>query len=340
MFLKLLNQGLIRNILWYFIINFVQTKKNKLKISREVKTAILVISGILLLVFLINYLKGENLFDSNEVFYTEFDYNALTNSSPVTVKGNTVGKIKDIIYDFSTGKTRVSFTVDNQLKFSKDSKIRLYKTGLMGGNALAIVVSNTGEPATSGDFLNSEVEEDLISNLTTNFSGVSNNLDTTLSSADSLLVNLNDLVLDNSENGIKNAIAELNSTMKSFKGVSNTINTLVKDNDQKLNSVLNNFDAISSDLATITKDLKNVKLSNTVENLDKTLLIANRLITSIENNDGTLGKFLNDASLYNNLEAASKEMELLLRDIKLHPARYRRILSKKEIPYQTPIENK
>ena len=111
------------------------------------------ISGILLLVFLINYLKGENLFDANEVFYTEFDYNALTNSSPVTVKGNTVGKIKDIIYDFSTGKTRVSFTVDNQLKFSKDSKIRLYKTGLMGGNALAIVVSNTGEPATSGDFL-------------------------------------------------------------------------------------------------------------------------------------------------------------------------------------------
>jgi phospholipid/cholesterol/gamma-HCH transport system substrate-binding protein len=209
----------------------------------------------------------------------------------------------------------------------------------MGGNALAIVVSNIGETATSGDFLSSEVEEDLISSLTTNFSGVSNNLDTTLSSADSLLVNLNGLVLDNSEDGIKNAIAELNATMKSFKTVSYTINTLVKDNDEKLNSVLSNFDAISSDLATITGDLKNVKLSNTVKTLDNTLSTANRLITSIENSDGTLGKLLNDASLYNNLEAATKEMELLLMDIKLHPARYRRILSKKEIPYQTPLEN-
>lgn len=310
-----------------------------MKISREIKTATLVLSGVLLLVFLINYLKGESLFDSNETYYTEFDYNALTKASPVTVKGNTVGKIQDIIYDFNTGKTRVSFTVDNQLNFSKESKIRLYKTGLMGGNALAIVVSNIGETATSGDFLSSEVEEDLISSLTTNFSGVSNNLDTTLSSADSLLVNLNGLVLDNSEDGIKNAIAELNSTMKSFKAVSYTINTLVKDNDEKLNSVLSNFDVISSDLATITGDLKNVKLSNTVKNLDNTLSTANRLITRIENSDGTLGKLLNDASLYNNLEAATKEMELLLIDIKLHPARYRRILSKKEIPYQTPLEN-
>jgi phospholipid/cholesterol/gamma-HCH transport system substrate-binding protein len=127
--------------------------------------------------------------------------------------------------------------------------------------------------------------------------------------------------------------------MKSFKTVSYTINTLVKDNDEKLNSVLSNFDAISSDLATITGDLKNVKLSNTVKTLDNTLSTANRLITSIENSDGTLGKLLNDASLYNNLEAATKEMELLLMDIKLHPARYRRILSKKEIPYQTPLEN-
>lgn len=310
-----------------------------LKISREIKTAILVISGVLLMVFLINYLKGESLFASNDTFYTEFDYNALTNASPVTVKGNTVGKIQDIIYDFETGKTIVSFSVDNQLNFSKQSKIRLYKTGLMGGNALAIVVSTAGEPATPGDFLSSEVEEDLISSLTTNFSGVSNNLDMTLSSADSLLVNLNGLVLDNSEDGIKSAIAELNSTMKSFKSVSNTINTLVKDNDDKLNSVLSNFDAISTDLATITGDLKDAKLSNTVKNLDSTLSTANRLMTSLGNNDGTLGKLLHDASLYNNLEAATKEMELLLIDIKLHPARYRRILSKKEIPYQAPSEN-
>ena len=61
-------------------------------------------------------------------------------------------------------------------------------------------------------------------------------------------------------------------------------------------------------------------------------------MSRIDNNEGTIGKLLNDDKLYNNLEAASKEMELLLLDIKLHPARYRRILSKKEIPYQPPTD--
>jgi phospholipid/cholesterol/gamma-HCH transport system substrate-binding protein len=293
-----------------------------LKISREIKTAVLVLSGVLLMVFLINYLSGESLFDSNDAYYTEFDYNALTMASPVTVKGNNVGKIQEIIYDFKTGKTRVSFKVDDQLKFSKQTKVRLYKTGLMGGNALAIVVSNEGEAAKAGDFLVSEVEEDLISSLSNNFSGVSENLDATLSSADSLLVHLNTMVLDESDNGIKSAIAELNATMKYFKTLSYSVNSMVKENDEKLSAVLNNFDVITKDLAIITGDLKDVKISKTVANLDNTLLTVNNLMASIENGEGSMGKLLKDEGLYQNLEGAALQMKQLLEDMKLNPKRY------------------
>lgn len=293
-----------------------------MKISREIKAAILVLSGILLMVFLINYLNGKNLFEDDDTYYTEFDYNALTKASPVTVKGNNVGKIQEIIYDFSTGKTRVSFTIDDQLNFSKQSKIRLYKTGLMGGNALAIVVSNDGEPAKPGDYIASEVEEDLVSSLTTSFSDVSDNLDSTLSSADSLLVSLNGLVRDESDNGIKSAIAELNATMKSFKSVSYSVNSLVKENDEKLSSILSNFDAVTKDLAIITNDLKGVKLSETVANLDNTLTTVNTLMTSIENGEGSIGKLLKDEGLYQNLEGAASQMKQLLEDMKLNPKRY------------------
>jgi phospholipid/cholesterol/gamma-HCH transport system substrate-binding protein len=103
-----------------------------LKISREVKTAILVLSGIALFIYLFSYLKGEDIFSNTNTYYTEFDYNALSLSSPVTIKGNKVGKIETINYDFETGKTRVSFSVNPKLQFSKNSVIRLYETGLMG----------------------------------------------------------------------------------------------------------------------------------------------------------------------------------------------------------------
>ncbi|WP_460218838.1 MlaD family protein [Psychroserpens sp. MEBiC05023] len=310
-----------------------------MKISREVKTAILVLSGIILLIFLFNYLKGENLFESPNTYYTEFDYNALSSSSPVTVKGNAVGKVKKISYDFNSGKTKVAFTVNDQLVFSKDSKVRLYQTGLMGGNALAIIVSNEGEQAKPGDFLKSEIKEGLVNKLSDNFSGLSSNLDTTLKSADTLLVSLNNLVVDDSEDGLQNAIKELNATMKSFKSVAYSINSLVNKNDEKLAAVLNNFDSISRDLSVITSDLKTVEFSKLVDNLDNTLASVNSLMAKVNSGEGSIGKLLNDEGLYNNLEAASKEMEELVRDIKLHPARYRRILSKKEIPYTPPKED-
>ncbi|MDO1500642.1 MlaD family protein [Winogradskyella maritima] len=309
-----------------------------MKLSREIKTAILVIAGVLLLVFMFNFLKGRNLFKDERNFFTEFDYNALSSSSPVTIKGNNVGKVEDIKYDFETGKTRVSFSVDPRLEFSKTSKIRLYETGIMGGNALAIIDSYEGEVAKAGDFIESEIQPGLVSSLKENFTGLSTNLDKTLRSADTLMISLNSLLNDDTEAGLKTTISELNKTLTSFRSLSFSIQDVVKQNDSKVASILENFDAASKDLTSITDGLKDVKIDETVARLDKTLDNVNSLMNDFKNGDGSMSKLLNDDKLYNNLEGASKELELLLLDIKLHPARYRRILSKREIPYEPPTE--
>lgn len=310
-----------------------------MKISKEVKTAVLGILGIVFLIYGINYLKGTNLLDSSNTFYTEFDYNALTSASVVTIKGNAVGKIKETKYDFNTGKTRVSFAVDKELEFSKNSKVRLYETGLMGGNALAIIPANDSDLATSGDMLESEVEKGLINSLTSNFSELSSGLDTTLKSADSLLINLNGLLEDESENGLKNAIAELNKTLISFKTTSNSVNALVAQNQEGLASVIKNFDSISSDLASLSNDLKKAEISKTINDLDETLLSVKALMTDLENGEGTLGMLLKDDKLYNNLEDASFQLNELLQDFKLNPSRYVKVSvfgRKNKDEYQKP----
>lgn len=293
-----------------------------MKISREVKTAILVISGIVLMIFLFNYLKGINLLDDNAEYHTTFDYNALNTSSPVTIKGNNVGKITNIEYDYETGKTKVTISIDNELKFSTNSKIRLYETGLMGGNALAIVPEPGPETAESGDFLESEVEPGLIRSLTQNFSGLSSNLGNTMQSADTLLINLNKLVTDDSEEGLKRTIAELNTTIASFNRLSNNINSLVSKNDEQLTAAIKNFNDVTADLAVLSEDLKDVKLSESVAKLENTMENINTLIADVKNGNGTLGKLMTDDKLYNNLEGASKQLEQLLQDFKLNPKRY------------------
>ena len=305
-----------------------------MKITREVKTAVLVLLGIFLFIFGYNYLKGQNLFEPKNIYYTEFDYNALSSSSVVTVKGNTVGKIQDIIYDFKTGKTRIAFSVNDQLKFSVNSKIRLYETGLMGGNALAVIISNDGELAKPGDVLESEIQVGLITSLSKNFSGLSTDLNTTLKSTDTLLTNINTIVIDESDAGLKRTIAELNATLKSFKNLANSLNGVVSENDKNITTILDNFKTTSNDLAVMTSELKEANVGNTVQSLNETLTKINVLLAGVNNGEGSMGKLLKDETLYQNLEGATKEMEALLKDIKLHPKRYFRILSKKEIPYQ------
>ena len=293
-----------------------------MKLSREIKTAILVISGILLFVFLYNYLKGDNLLVPKDSYFTEFDYNSLNSASPVTINGNIVGKIEDISYNYETGKTRVAFTVNQSLKIPEDSKIRMYEVGLMGGNGISIIEGQSYELAKPGDVLQSEVEFGLITNLSKNFSGLSSNIDTTVQSADTLLMSLNNLVIDDSDKGLKNAIAELNATIVSFKNLSTSFNSLIAKNDEKLTSVITNFDSISGNLAVISSDLKDVKFSETVAELDKTLASMNTIMANIENGKGSVGKLLNDEKLYANLEGASKQLEQLLQDMKLNPKRY------------------
>jgi len=310
-----------------------------LKITKEVKTAVLVLLGIFLFIFGYNYLKGQNLFEPKNIYYTEFDYNALSSSSVVTVKGNTVGKIQDIIYDFKTGKTRIAFSVNDQLKFSVNSKIRLYETGLMGGNALAVIISNDGELAKPGDVLESEIQVGLITSLSKNFSGLSTDLNTTLKSTDTLLTNINKIVIDESDAGLKRTIAELNATLKSFKNLANSLNGVVSENDKNITTILDNFKTSSNDLAVMTSELKEANVGNTVQSLNETLTKINVLLAGVNNGEGSMGKLLKDETLYQNLEGATKEMEALLKDIKLHPKRYFRILSKKEIPYQESETN-
>jgi len=293
-----------------------------IKITKEVKTSIIVLAGIFLFVYGYNYLKGNNIFEHDDVYYTEFDYNALSTSSSVTIKGNRVGKVTDIEYDLKTGKTRVSFTVDEEIKFSKNSTIRLYKPGIMDGNALAIISANDKEYAEDGDFLKSEVEQGLVDKLTGNFSALSTDLNSTLKSADTLLINLNGLVTDTSEDGLKSTIAELNSTLKSFKNLSYSINGVVKKNDENIALVLENFKTVSEDLTVLSKELKEAQISNSIKKLENTLSSVNSILANVENGEGSLGKLLKDDKLYHNLEGAALQMEQLLQDMKLNPKRY------------------
>ena len=294
-------------------------------ISKEVKTAGLVIAGLLLIIFLFNYLKGENLLDSSRKFYAVFDnVEGLGTSAPVTINGLTVGKVQEINFDDSTpGQLKVTLLVDNDFEFSKNSTAELYENGLIGGKAIAIVpVMDNEVPAKSGDLLPSTVKPGLSELLNQRLTPLQEKIEIVMLSANDVLSNINDVFDDETKANLKSSIAQLNATISSFEKTSKSINELVVNNQEKLDNTLSNVDTISENLASITDSIEAANLAQTIKTLEATVGNFNALLSSVENGEGSLGKLMKDEGLYNNLEGASLQLEQLLEDMKLNPKRY------------------
>ena len=312
-----------------------------MKISREVKTAVLVISGILLFIFLFNYLKGENILDSSRTYYALYDnVEGLAPSTPITINGMNVGKVKTIAFKGDgSGKLLVTLLIHNDFQFSKNSKAQLYDLGLIGGKAVAIIPAfDDAENAKSGSYLETTVKAGLTDLVNQRLTPLQEKIEAVMENTDSLLTNLNEVLDSETKGNIKEGIAELNATIKSFKQTSMSLNRLVDTNQESLTATVANFKTTSENFAKLSDSLSNVNFAATMKDLQSAVKNFDAIMVSINSGEGSIGKLLKEEGLYDNLEAASKEMEELIRDIKLHPARYRRILSKKEIPYKSPTE--
>ncbi|WP_158651379.1 MlaD family protein [Pseudotamlana carrageenivorans] len=308
-----------------------------MQISREVKTAVLVIIGIILFVFGFNFLKGHNLLEESKTYYTEFsNVEGLVPSTPVTISGLSVGKISNITFkDDGSANLVVELLIDNDFKFSKNSTAELYDTGLLGGKAIAIIpATDGGENAKSGDVLKSRVKEGLVDLVGEKLAPIQEQAKNMITNANILIGGLNEVLDKEGKENLKKSIADLSVTMNDLKKSSHSLNQMVTGNQAHLDHVMANADKITANFADVSQKLADANLAQTLASLNSALKSFDGLMANLQNGKGSLGKLLKDDQLYKNLEEASSELEELIRDIKLHPNRYTRILSKREIPYE------
>ena len=230
--------------------------------------------------------------------------------------------------------------IDNDFEFSKNSIAQVYDTGLIGGKAVAIVPAfdNAGN-AEDQSTLKGTGKAGITDALADQLTPLQAKIEKMLTSADALISNLNDVLDEKGKANLKSSLASLSVTMKSFEGTSKSLNNIMQTNQSKISTVLTNAESASNDLAKMTGELSKADLAATMKNLETTLASFDNIMANLEKGEGSMGKLLKDDALYNNLEGATEELESLLLDFKLHPNRYTRILSKKEIPYEEPETN-
>lgn len=292
-------------------------------------------------------MKGLNLFDGPSITYlTEYDnVQGLSTTSVVTINGVEVGKVIDIKFNKKPekrGHLIVEFSVETDFEFSKNSIAKIYSASLMGGKSLAIIPSYEGDIAKSGDVLKGEIESDIFSSVTEKLNPLQAKVENVIVSADSLLVGLNDIIDTRSRNNLKSSIANLNETIANFKNVSQSVDKLIVENEKKLSNTLANAEVMTQNLGKLSDTLVNANLGVTVKNLETTIKNLNKILANVEAGNGTLGKLLNDEAMYNNLTNSSKELEELLREMKLNPKRFVHfsLFGKKDKGYKSETEQK
>ncbi|MEN8890406.1 MAG: MCE family protein, partial [Wenyingzhuangia sp.] len=136
-------------------------------------------------------------------------------------------------------------------------------------------------------------------------------------------------------------IKKINTVLSSVVSTSQSIDVLVKNNDDKLNKTLSSVEATSYNLKAVSDSLAKVKILSISQKINKTVANLEGITSGIATGEGSLGKLAKDEDLYNNLEAASKELEELLRDMKEHPKRFVHfsLFGKKEKKYKKTKEN-
>jgi phospholipid/cholesterol/gamma-HCH transport system substrate-binding protein len=313
-----------------------------LKITREIKTAILVIGSILLFIWGYSFLKGKDLFTNYKTLYVEYDnVEDLSQSAPVTLNGLPIGKVTNIKINEVTGKLLVELQLKTDFPISKTSKATLYSPSLIGGKQIKIEPNLADkELAADGQSMEAGVELGLTDSLGGKIEPIQQKLEKMLVNIDVLVTGLNNTLDKKAQEDLKKTLSELSRTMEQFHKASGSINSILDTNKSQINGVVANFNKMSDNFSKISDSLNKADLGKTVRNLNQTLAKVDGLMGNLNSGKGTAGKLLNDDALYNNLAKTSRELELLLQDVRLNPTRYVNVsvFGKKNKPYVAPAE--
>ena len=288
-----------------------------MKLTKEIKIALVAIVGILIMYFGINFLKGMNLFSTNNAYYMTFDdIQGLGASTPIYADGYKVGIVDGLEYDYKeNGPIKVKVDIIKDLRIPQGSKAEIVKD-LMGNLQVNLLLANNPrvrvEPggiipgAVNGGMM------DKAANLVPVVEKMLPKLDSILTSVNALLA---DPALAASLHNVETITSNLTVSTRELNTLMAGLNKQVPGMIGKANGVLDNTNRLTANLASLD-------VQGTLNKVNQTLESAHQFTEKLNSNQGSLGLLMNDTKLYDNLTSTMSHADSLVIDLKAHPKRY------------------
>jgi len=306
------------------------------KISNETKVGVFAIVVIALLILGFNFLKGSTFFSNKMTIYAKYpNIQGLTPSNPIMINGLQVGSVTNITNDKNMREMLVSFSLNREINIPANS-IALIIPNPLTNTKIEIKLGDANTYLKNNDTIFTEANKGLLDDVMKIVDPVLFEVKNAVSTLDTLLGNVNNVLDKQTRNNIGSMIAHLNELSASLLISSNSIQQLLSketgsiskslDNlnsftgnlsskNSQINSVLNNLDQTTGKLAALD-------LQKTLTTLDTTITELKTIVTKLNNKESTLGLMLTDPTLYNNISSTGNKINVLLDDIRVHPKRY------------------
>ncbi|MDV3105937.1 MlaD family protein [Segatella copri] len=288
-----------------------------MKLTKEIKIALVAIVGILVMYFGINFLKGMNLFSTNNAYYMTFDdIQGLGASTPIYADGYKVGTVDGLEYDYKeNGPIKVKVDINKDLRIPQGSKAEIVKD-LMGNLQVNLLLANNPrERVEPGGIIPGAVNGgmmDKAANLVPVVEKMLPKLDSILTSVNALLA---DPALAASLHNVETITSNLTVSTRELNTLMAGLNKQVPGMIGKANGVLDNTNRLTANLASLD-------VQGTLNKVNQTLESAHQFTEKLNSNQGSLGLLMNDTKLYDNLTSTMGHADSLVIDLKAHPKRY------------------
>lgn len=300
-----------------------------MKFKKELKIGIFVVVVAVASFFVINYLRGRDIFNREIDVVSYFEtVDGLAESAPVTIKGYKAGKVTAVEYLPGEGNFKVVCSVLKQFEIPSDSRMTIYATDIMGSKGVKIDLGKSEQMIADGQTIEPAFEAGLLDGLASQVTPLLEKVNNTIDSLTVTVSGINAILSEANQASISNTLAHLERTMKDVSDIASSIEGRSDD----LNAFITNLSALSSKLTSIAE-----KVDGTVDGVNEVVGQINEadikgvvesfhsLLKNINDPDGTIGKLLVDGSVYDSLDALLIDIDSLVKKIQENPKKYMKL---------------
>ncbi|MCH8233529.1 MAG: MCE family protein [Bacteroidetes bacterium] len=303
-----------------------------MKFSKEAKVGIFALLCLAILYIGFNYLKGIDFLTKTNKYYVIYnDIAGLNISNLVNISGFTVGRVSNIAINQEFGnKITVEVDIYEDIILGKDA-VALLRIDLFGSVSIILDVGDLSQPIAPGDTIAAKVDPTLNELLKKSALPVADILQITIQRINTLLEEFS-----NNTEALKNIAINLEGiTHKTNMMLSENRNSINKTIEgmatvtQKLSMRLDELGVVMSKYGSLADTLKSINLNETLAQTNLLLKNLNKTVALLQTNTGTLGRLMNDDSLYINLNKTLIDLDELLIHMNENPKHFFAPLGKK-----------